>query len=112
MRVLVLVSLFHHGVLEGIAFAQGAVAMIVIVHPLIDRGGLLTDGFERWVGIKKRKSRGQTVIRDSVHAHLAVVIRHVFYEPFDAVISIRRFVRGFWIVQIDLGREFEYALGF
>src|SRR5215467_11919855 len=108
MRVLFLVSLFHNGVLEGIALAQRAVAMVVIVHPLIDRGSLLADGLERWVGIKKRKSGGQAVIRDTKHAHLAVVVRDVLYEPFDAVVSIGRFIRGFWIFQIDLGRKLEF----
>src|SRR5262249_30384315 len=111
MRVFILVSLFHYGVLEGIAFAQRAVAVHVIVHPLINWGSLLTDGFERRVGMKQRKSGGQAVIRDSEHSHFAIVVRHVFYEPFDAVVSIRRFIRGLGIIQIDLGRKFEYALG-
>ena len=37
MRVLVLVGLLHHGVFKVVALAQGAVAVEVVVHPLIRR---------------------------------------------------------------------------
>ena len=35
IRILAFVRLLEHGVLEAVALAEGAVAVIVVVHPLI-----------------------------------------------------------------------------
>ena len=49
--ILPLVRLFHDGVFEVIAEAQGSVAMVVVVHPLVHRRSLFTYRLERRMGL-------------------------------------------------------------
>ena len=58
MLVGVFVGLLHDGILEGVAFAEGAVAMHIVVHPLIDGRGLFADCFERGIGMEQGQAGG------------------------------------------------------
>src|SRR4029079_5439745 len=51
--IFILISLLKDGIFKSIALAQRSVVMIVVVHPLINRRGLLADGFEGRVGLQK-----------------------------------------------------------
>ena len=112
MGVLVLIGLLQHGVFEGITLTQCAVAVIVIVHPLIDGRCLLADGFERGVRMKEGQTCGEAVVGDSVNAHLAVVVGYVFDEPVDGVVGIVGFVGLLRILGVVLRGKQEDALGF
>ena len=54
MCVRVLVRLLVHGVLERVALTQRAVAMVVVVHPLIGRRRLLGDRRQRRMWLEQR----------------------------------------------------------
>src|SRR6266852_9899616 len=62
VRVLVLISLLQDGVFEVVALAERSIAVIVVVHPLIDGRGLLADSLERGVWVEKSEGGGQTVV--------------------------------------------------
>src|ERR1035438_3562153 len=49
ISVLVLVRLFEHGIFESVTFAQCAIPVIVVVHPLVHWRGLFADRFQRGV---------------------------------------------------------------
>ncbi len=53
MLVGVFVGLLHDGIFEGVAFAESAVAVHVVIHPLIDGGGLFADGLQRGIGMEQ-----------------------------------------------------------
>ena len=89
MRILVLVSLLQHRVLKGVTFAQRPITMIVIVHPLVDGRGLLTDGLDGGMGMQKGEPSGESVVGNSVDAHLAIVVRHMLQQELDRVVGIR-----------------------
>ena len=110
--VLELVRLLEDGVLERIALAQRTVAVIVVVHPLVDRRRLLAHGLEGRMRVQQRQRGGQPVVRHAVHAHLAVVVRHMLYQPVDAVVRVGRLVGGGRVRQIDLRAELEDPLRF
>ena len=93
VRVLVLVRLLEHRVLEGIALAQRPVAMHVVVHPLVHGRGLLADCLEGRVGMEQCERGGEAVVRHAEHADVAVV-GDVLDEPVDAVVGVGGFVRG------------------
>ena len=57
VRVLVLVRLLQHRVLERIALAHRAVAMVVVVHPLVHGRGLLAHRLERRMRMEQRDAR-------------------------------------------------------
>ena len=97
MRVGVLVGLFHHRVFKVVAFAERAVAVVVVIHPLIDGRGLFTHGFQCWMRMQQRQRGGQAVVGDSVHSHFAAVVGDVFHQPLDAVVGVGRFVGGFGV---------------
>src|SRR5882762_1575786 len=105
MSVGVLVGLFHHGIFEVVALAQRAVAVVVIIHPLVDRRGLFADGLQRWVRLQQRQRRGQAVVGDSVHPNLAAVVGHIFRQPLDAVVGVGRLIGGLRIAQVHLRRQ-------
>src|SRR5215469_9736675 len=111
MRVLVLVGLLHDGVFEVVALAQRTVTVIIVVHPLINRRRLLTDGSERRMRMEQGERSRQPVVGNAVHSDLATVVRHVVQQPFDGVVSVGRFVGGFGIVQINPGRKIEDTFG-
>ena len=111
MGVLELVGLLEHGVLECVALAQRPVAVVVVVHPLIDRSGLLAHRLQRGVRMQQRQRGGQTVVRHARHADVAVV-RHMLDEPVDAVVRVSGLIGGGRIFEIDLGRQFEDSLRF
>ena len=75
VRVRVLVRLLVHRVFERVALAQRAVAMVVVVHPLIGGRRLLRDRLQRRMRTQQRHRRGQAVVGDAEHADLAVVVR-------------------------------------
>ncbi len=86
--------------------------MIVVVHPLIDRRGLLADGLERGMGVQQGQGSGEAAVGDSVDAHFAVVVGDVFDEPVHGVVSIVGFVGLLGIVGVVLRGEEEGAFGF
>ena len=112
MGVLVFVRLLHHRVFEIVAFAQGAVAMVVVVHPLIDGRGLLADRLQRRVRMQKGKRGCQAIVRNTVHPDFAVVVGNILQQPFDRVVGVGSLVGGFRIVEIDPGGQIELAFGF
>ena len=57
--VLVFVGLLQYRVFEGVALAQCSVTMVVVVHPLVDRRGLLADGLDRGMRVQEDEPRGQ-----------------------------------------------------
>src|SRR5437762_2109404 len=97
VRVGVFVGLLHHRVFKVVTFAQRAVAVIVVIHPLVDRRSLLAHGFQCWMRMQQRKRGGQAVVGDSVHSHFAAVVGDVFHQPLDAVVGVGRFVGGFGV---------------
>ena len=97
MRVGVLVGLFHHRVFKVVAFAERAVAVIVVIHPLIDGRSLLAHCFQRGMRMQQRQRGGQAVVGDSVHSDFAAVVWNILYQPLDAVVRIGRFVSGFGV---------------
>ncbi len=86
--------------------------MIVVVHPLIDRRGLLADGLERGMRMQQSERRGEPVVGDSVDAHFAVVVGDVFDEPVHGVVGIVGFVGLLGILRVVLRGEQKNALGF
>ncbi len=112
MSVLVLVGLLHHGIFKVVTLAQGAVAVVIVVHPLIHGRGLLADGFQRRVRVKKGERGRQSVVGNTVHADVPVVVRHVFHEPVDRVVGVGSLVGGLGIAEVDPGGKIERAFGF
>ncbi len=101
VRVLVLVGLLHDSVLEVVAFAQGAVAVVVVIHPLIDRRRLLTYSFQSRMRMQQGEGRRQAVIRDAPHTHFAIVVGNILDQPIDRIVGVGRFVCGFRIAQVN-----------
>ena len=85
-------DLLHHGVLEGIAQAEGAVAVHVVVHPLVHRRGLFGDRFQRGMRMEQGERGGKAVVGDAEDADAAVVVGYVLDEPVDGVIGVGGFV--------------------
>ncbi len=112
MGVLVLVGLLHHGIFKVVTLAQGAVAVVIVVHPLIYGRGLLADGFQRRVRVEKSERGRQPVIGNAVHANVPVVVRDVFHEPVDRIVGIGGLVGGLGIAEVDPGGKIERALRF
>ena len=110
MRVLVLVGLLHDGIFEVVALAQRAVAVVVVVHPLIDGRGLLADRLERRMRMQQRERGGEPVVGDAEHSDLAIVIGDIFHQPLDRVVGIGGLVGGLGIVEIDPRGKIENAL--
>ena len=77
VRILVLVGLFEHGVFKIVTLAQRAIAMVVVVHPLVDGRGLFADGLEGRVRVQEREPGGQTIVGDSIHPDLSRVVKDV-----------------------------------
>ena len=111
MGVAVLVGLLHHRVFEIVAFAQSAVTMIIVVHPLIDGRSLLAHRFQRSMRMQQRKRGRKTVVGDAHHADFSVVVRDVFDQPIDGIVGVSRFVGGFRVSEIDPGCKIEFAFG-
>jgi hypothetical protein len=86
--------------------------MIVVVHPLIDRRGLLADNLERGMRVQQGQGSGEAAVGDSVDAQFAVVVGDVFDEPIHGVVSIVGFVGLFWIFGVVLRGEEKGAFGF
>ena len=40
--------------------------------------------------VQQRKGRGETIVRDTIHPYLAVVICDMIYQPLDTVVSVGR----------------------
>src|SRR6266849_3491044 len=102
MGVGVLVRLFHYRIFEVIAFAKRAVTVVVVIHPLVDRRSLFADGRERRVWVQQGQRGSQPVVGNSIHSHLTGVVRQIFQQPFDAVVGIRRLVRGLRVGEVHL----------
>ena len=111
MHVLVLIGLLHDGIFEVVALAQRAVAMVVVVHPLVDRGSLLADRFEGWVGLKKCERGRQAVVGDPIHTYFPIIVGDVFHQPLYGIVGIRGLVGGLRILEIDPGGELEFPFG-
>ena len=111
VRIRVLVRLLVHGILERVALAQRAVAMVVVVHPLIGGRRLLRDRGQRRMRPQQRHRRCQAVVRDTEHPDLAVVVRHVLDQPFDRVVGVRRLAGCFRVLEVGLRRQLEGAFG-
>src|SRR5580704_4988049 len=103
MGVLVFVGLLEHRIFEVVTLAQSAVAVIVVVHPLIDGGGLLADGFQRGVRMKKSERGGESVVGDAVHAFVAIFVWNILDQPVDSILGVGGFVGRVGIVLVDLG---------
>ncbi len=101
MCVLVLVGLFHDRVFKVVAFAERAETVVVVVHPLIHRRGLLADGSQRRVRMEERECGREAIIGDAEHPHLAVVIGNVFNQPLHRIIGIGGLVRRLGVIQIN-----------
>src|ERR1700722_246966 len=69
VRVTKLVAFLHNRVLKIVTQAQRAVAVIVVVHPLIDRGRALADGFQSRMGVKQRRAGRVTTVGSPPDAH-------------------------------------------
>jgi hypothetical protein len=109
MGIRVFISLFQYRILEGIALAKSSIAMVIVVHPLIDRRCLFADRLERRVRMQQSQPRRQPVVRHPVDAYLAVVVRNILDQPVDRVISVICLVGLLGIVRIvPLGHQ-EYA---
>ena len=106
----VLVGLFIYGVLERIALAQRAVAVIVVVHPLVRGRCLLRDRFQRRVRVQECHRRGEAIVGDTEHPHLTAVPGHVLDQPLDRIVRVARLARRFRILEIDFRRQLERAL--
>ena len=100
IRVLVLVRLLEHRVLDGVALAQRTVAMHVVVHPLVDGRCLLADRLERRVRLEQRHPGGHPIVRDAVHPNFAIVVGDVLHQPVDAVVGVGRLAGRFRIGKI------------
>src|SRR2546422_1351255 len=74
--------LLEHRVLERIALAQRAVAVHVVVHPLVHGRGLLADRFEGRVGVKQRQGSGESVVRDRKSTRLNSSHGYISYAVF------------------------------
>ena len=112
MGVLVLVGLLHHGVFKVVTLAQRAVAVVIVIHPLIDGRGLFAHGFQRRVRVKKSERGRQAVVGNTVHANVPVVVRHIFHQPVDRVVGVRSLVGGLGIAEVDPGGKIKHAFGF
>src|SRR5579885_1707303 len=60
---------------------------------------------------QQREGGGEAVVGNAIHAHFAVIVRDIFDEPFNAVVSVGGFAGGFRIAQVDLGAQRESAFG-
>ena len=109
--VLVLVGLLHNGVFEVIAFAQCAVAMIIVVHPLIDGRGLLADRLERGMRMEQCQRCREAIVGDAIHSDFAVIVGNILHQPLDRIVGVGRFVRRLGIVRVDPRRKVEHSLG-
>ena len=107
-----LARLLQDGVLEVVALAQRAVAVVVVVHPLVGRRRLFADRLERRMRHEQRHRRREAVVRDAVHPDVAVVVRNVLDEPIDRVVRVGGLVDVLrrLVGEIHGGREQERAL--
>ena len=103
------VCLFHDGVFERVTEAESALAMEVIIHPLIGGRGLFGDSFERGMRMQESQGGGQAQIGNAVDPHAAIVLRDVPDEPINCVVCVRGLVNCFRISGIDLGGEKKRA---
>ena len=110
MRIFVLVRLLEHAVLERVALAQRAIAMEVVVHPLIHRRRLLADRLQRRMRVQQRHSRRQAIVGNPIHANLPIIVRDILHQPLDAVVGVGGLVGRFRIVKVHIRRQFEHAL--
>ena len=107
----VFVLLFHHRVFEVVAEAEGAVAVVVVVHPLIARRGLLADRLERRVRVSSIARGGVAVVGDAQGADAAVVVRHVLDQPVDGVPGVAGLDGALAGGELDVAGEGERPLG-
>ncbi|MDX6461650.1 MAG: hypothetical protein QOE55_5347 [Acidobacteriaceae bacterium] len=110
VRIRVLIGLFQHRVLEGIALAQRSVAVHIVVHPLVHRRSLFADCLQRRVRMQQRQPCRQSVVRHPIDAHSAVVMRNILHQPVDRVVRIVGLVGLLRVVGVVLLGHQKYAL--
>src|SRR5437870_764033 len=79
IRIRILFRLLQDRVFEGIALTERTVAVHVVVHPLIDRRGLLRNRLECRMRMEQCQRGREAVVRHAVDADLAVVVWNVLY---------------------------------
>src|SRR5262249_11783920 len=83
-----LLRLFQDGVLERVAQPEGAETMVIVVHPLIDGGGLLADRLQGRMRPQQGGGRRISIVGNTADSHPPIVVRYILYQPIDRVPAI------------------------
>ena len=70
------------------------------------------DRLECGVGMEESEGGSESVVGDAINANAAIVLRNVFDEPVDGVVSVGSLIGGLGIGEIHLRGEVKDTLGF
>jgi len=77
----------------GVGEHQHAVVADVVAHEPVGDGSLRRNGLHRRMGAETAHHGVEARIGTAGETHPAVVVRHMFHEPLDRIVAVRRFVR-------------------